>query len=48
MSTISPYRSIENKNDVYGGKECKKKFCEFLRDHTLKIINFKKKTKRKY
>ena len=48
MSTISPYRSIENKNDVYRGKECIKKFCEFLRDHTLKIINFKKKTKRKY
>ena len=43
MSTISWFRSIENKHDVYRGKDCLKKFCEFLREHTMEIINFKKK-----
>ena len=43
MSTISSFRSIENKHDVYRGKDCMKKFCEFLREHAMKIINFKKK-----
>ena len=43
MSTISSFRSIENKDDVYRGKDYIKKFCEFLRKHTMKIINFKKK-----
>ena len=43
ISTISPFRSIENKHDVYRGKDCMKKFCEFLRKHAMKIINFKKK-----
>ena len=43
MSTISSFRSIENKHDVYRGKDYIKKFCEFLRKHTMKIINFKKK-----
>ena len=43
MSTISTFRSIENKYDVYRGKNCMKKFCELLREHPVKIINFKKK-----
>ena len=43
MSTISSFSSIENKNDVYRGKDCMKKFCEFVREHAMKIINFKKK-----
>ena len=43
MSTISSFRSIENKHDVYRSKDCMKKFCEFLREHAMKIINFKKK-----
>ena len=43
MSIISSFRSIENKHDVYRGKNCMKKFCEFLREHTVKIINFKMK-----
>ena len=43
MSSISSFRSIENENDVYRGKDCMKTFCEFLRKHALKIINFKKK-----
>ena len=42
MSAISSFRSIENRHDVYRGKDCMKKFCEYLREHTIKIINFKK------
>ena len=41
MSTISSFRSIENKHDVYRCKDCMKKFCECLRDDAMKIINFK-------
>ena len=43
MSTISSFRSIENKHDVYRGKDCMKKVGEFLREHTMKIIDLKKK-----
>ena len=43
MSIISSFRSIENKHGVYKGKNCMKKFCEFLREHAMKIINFKRK-----
>ena len=46
MSTISSFRSIEHKHHVYRGKDCKdcmKKFCESLREHKMKIMNFKKK-----
>ena len=42
-SKIPSFRSIENKHDLYRGKDCMKKFREFLREHTMKIINFKKK-----
>ena len=42
MSTISSFRSIENNRDVYRGKDCKKNFCEYLRQHAMKMINFKK------
>ena len=28
MSKISPFKSIENKHDVYKGKDCMKKFCD--------------------
>ena len=45
MSTISSCKSIENKCDVYRGKDCMKKFCEPLRKHAMKIINFKKTNK---
>ena len=30
ISAISLFRSIENKHDVYIGKDCMKKICEFL------------------
>ena len=43
MSTISSFKCIENKHDVYRGKNCMKKFCKYLRKHPMKIINFKKK-----
>ena len=43
MFTIFSFRSIENKHDVYRGKDCMKRFCEFLREYAIKIINFKKK-----
>ena len=37
------FTSIENKQDMYRSKDCMKRFCEFLREHAMKIINFKKK-----
>ena len=40
MSTISSFKNIENK---HRGKDFMKKFCESLREHTMKIINSKKK-----
>ena len=43
MSTITLCTSIENKHDEHAGKNCMKKFCEFLREHAMKIINSKKK-----
>ena len=44
MSTISSFRSIETKQDVYKGvKIIWKKFSESLREHAMKIINFNKK-----
>ena len=43
MSTILPYKDIENKHGAYKGKHCMKKFCESLIEHVVKIINFGKK-----
>ena len=43
MSTLSSFRSKENMDDVYRGKDCMKKFCKFLREHAMKVINTKKK-----
>ena len=43
MSKISSCRRIEDKHDVYRGKYGMKKFCKFLREHAMKIINSKKK-----
>ena len=43
LSTISSFKSMENNHDAYGGKERMKKFFESLREHTVEIINFKKK-----
>ena len=46
MSTISSFKSIENKHHVYKGKDSIKKICESLREHRMKIINFKKKERK--
>ena len=43
MSTISSFKSITNKYDVYSGKDCMKKFCEFLKKHAMKIVLKRKK-----
>ena len=43
MSTVSLFRRIENKHDVYRGKNCMKKFSKSFREPTMKIINYKKK-----
>ena len=41
MSTVSSIKNIENKHDVYRGKDCIKTFCESLRECAMKIISFK-------
>ena len=45
MCIISSFRSIENKHDVYRGKDCLKKFCEFLREHAMSNRNHMKMQK---
>ena len=42
MPTISSFKNIENKHDVYRGKVCMKKLCESLREHGMNIISFEK------
>ena len=42
-STRSSFKSIENKHDVYRGKDYMKRFCEVIRKQAMKIINFRKK-----
>ena len=42
MSTIWTFDGIENGHEVYRGKDCIKKLCESLREHTMKI-NFERK-----
>ena len=44
ISTISSFRSTENKHDVYKDKDCMKKFWESFREQAMKIINFKKRS----
>ena len=43
MSAMSSFRRIENKHDVYRGKDCMKNFCKSLRENAMKIVKFKKK-----
>ena len=43
MSTLPLFKGIENKHDVYRGKDCIKKFCESLKEQSMEIINLKKK-----
>ena len=39
MSLISSFKNIQNRHDLYRGKDCMKKFCESLREHAIKTIN---------
>ena len=41
VSRKSPFKDIKRKHEVYIGKDCMKTFYESLRDHAMKIINFK-------
>ena len=43
IATTSSFRGIENKHDLYRGKDCMKKFCESLREHAIDTIRFNKK-----
>ena len=43
MSTISSFRGIENKHNVYRSKDCIKKFCDVFRQHAMKMIILKRK-----
>ena len=40
MSTMSLFKDIENKYDVYRGQDCMKIFCVYSKEHAVKIINF--------
>ena len=42
MSVISLFRRIENKYDEYKDKDSMKNFCEYLREHAMKITDLKK------
>ena len=46
ISIVSSFRNIGNKHGEYRGKDCMKKFWEFLRERVMKIISFKKKRKK--
>ena len=43
MSIILAFDHIEDKNNLYCGKDCMKKFCESLREYTKSIIGFEMK-----
>ena len=43
MSTIWKFDHIENKHTLYREKNCMKKFCTSLREHTKNIIDLKRK-----
>ena len=48
MSTISSFRSIENKHDACRGKDCIKQFREYLREHAIKITLLTKEQQESY
>ena len=43
MPTIWGFNHIEDKHTLYHGKDCMKTFCESLREHAKRIIDFKNK-----
>ena len=42
VSRISSFKDIKHEHDLYRGKSCTKMFCECLKKHRRRIINFKK------
>ena len=40
------FKGIENRHDVYRGKDCMRKFCKSLTEHPMEIINLKKKKRK--
>ena len=45
MSTTCSFRTIEHTHDECRGKDSIKKYSEPLKEHAMKIINFKKEKK---
>ena len=43
LDLVSSFDSKQDKHSFYRGKDCAKKFCEDLKKHVKKIINFKEK-----
>ena len=43
MSSVLAFDHIEKKRNLYRGKDCMKKFCEYLRKYAKNIIDFEKK-----
>ena len=43
LFTNCSFDATKNKLDCYRGEECMKRFCEGLRDHAMKIINYEEK-----
>ena len=42
LSTVLSFKNTETKHNVCRGNNCMKRFYESLREHAMKIINFKK------
>ena len=42
MTAMLPFKSKENKHDLYRATDCMQKFFELLREHATKKINFRK------
>ena len=43
LFTYSSFDEKENKLDYYRGEDCMKKFCEDLKEHVTRTINYEKK-----
>ena len=41
--TIFSFNAAKNKFDCYKGEDCMERFCKYLREHAMKIINYEKK-----
>ena len=43
IDLVSSFDSKQDKHSFYRGRDCSKKFCEDLKKHAIKIINFEEK-----